>query len=133
MPRKKTKKFPLFLHTTGQWTKKIKGRFVYFGKDKEKALAKYQKEKDERQAGRNPRATADGITVGKMCNKLIQSKTLVQSNELAKITWRNYHDTCNRVVAYFGGGRPVLEITTTEWEKFRAHMAHHARSIERFP
>jgi len=124
MPRKKTKKFPLFLHTTGQWTKKIKGRFVYFGKDKEKALAKYQKEKDERQAGRNPRATADGLTVGKLCNKFLASKTLLlQSGELAPVTWRNYHDAMDRVVDFFGGGRQVLGLIPEDFEKLRAKLA----------
>jgi len=34
-------KFPLTLHPTGQYCKKIKGKIRYFGKDKKKALEKY--------------------------------------------------------------------------------------------
>jgi hypothetical protein len=31
-------KFPLTLHSTGQYCKKIKGKMFYFGKDKKQAL-----------------------------------------------------------------------------------------------
>ncbi len=35
-------KFPLTLHPTGQYCKKIKGRIRYFGTDKKQALERYQ-------------------------------------------------------------------------------------------
>ena len=34
-------KFPLTLHSTGQYCKKIKGKIRYFGTDKKKALERY--------------------------------------------------------------------------------------------
>ena len=34
-------KFPLILHKTGQYCKKIRGKFYYFGSDREKALQRY--------------------------------------------------------------------------------------------
>jgi len=34
-------KFPLTLHPTGQYCKKIKGKLYYFGTDKAKALQQY--------------------------------------------------------------------------------------------
>jgi len=34
-------KFPLTLHPTGQYCKKIKGKICYFGTDKKKALERY--------------------------------------------------------------------------------------------
>ena len=34
-------KFPLTLHKTGQYCKKIKGKIYYFGKDKQLALERY--------------------------------------------------------------------------------------------
>ena len=42
-PRRKTRsdKFPLTLHPTGQYCKKIKGKIHYFGTDKKRALEKY--------------------------------------------------------------------------------------------
>ena len=35
-------KFPLTLHKTGQYCKKIKDKIYYFGKDKKMALKRYQ-------------------------------------------------------------------------------------------
>ena len=42
-PRRKRRsdKFPLTLHPTGQYWKKIKGKIRYFGTDKKKALERY--------------------------------------------------------------------------------------------
>ena len=34
-------KFPLTLHKTGQFCKKIKGKLYYFGTDKQQALQRY--------------------------------------------------------------------------------------------
>ena len=34
-------KFPLTLHPTGQFYKKIKGKLYYFGTEKQKALQRY--------------------------------------------------------------------------------------------
>jgi len=39
--RTRSDKFPLILHLTGQFCKKIKGRLYYFGCDKRKALERY--------------------------------------------------------------------------------------------
>jgi 2'-5' RNA ligase len=47
--------FPLHLHKTGQWAKKIRGRRVYFGQDKESALKKYLEQREALEAGRTPR------------------------------------------------------------------------------
>ena len=41
MPEKPYPEYPLFLHQNRQYCKKIKGRFVYFGTDWQKAKKKY--------------------------------------------------------------------------------------------
>ena len=58
--------FPLFRHATGRWTKKVKGRFHYFGKvaddpEGEKALNLWLDQKDDLLAGRTPRTKAEGL------------------------------------------------------------------------
>ena len=46
-PRKAKRRgdnFPLFLRPDGRWSKKIKGRHRYFGRDKAEALKRYERE-----------------------------------------------------------------------------------------
>src|SRR5262245_37945708 len=51
--KKKAKhKFPLYLHKTGQWCKKHKGRTFYAGTDKDTALQRYVDEWEDWKAGR---------------------------------------------------------------------------------
>jgi hypothetical protein len=47
---------PLWLHPRGQWCKKIRGRFYYFGKDQEEALTEYVRAREDLEAGRKPLA-----------------------------------------------------------------------------
>lgn len=37
---------PLYLHQNGQWAKKVRGKRLYFGTDKNAALKKWADEKD---------------------------------------------------------------------------------------
>ena len=39
--KSRSDKFPLTLHTTGQYCKKVKGKMYYFGSDRKEALQKY--------------------------------------------------------------------------------------------
>lgn len=53
-------KFPLTLHKTGQYCKKIKGTFYYFGNDRKAALKRYQEQAAYLHAGRQPRPNNTG-------------------------------------------------------------------------
>ena len=53
--RKTAEKFPLFQHQSGRWCKKVKGKFLYFGKitddpTGELALNRWLDEKEDRHA-----------------------------------------------------------------------------------
>ena len=45
--KKPAGKFPLTLHRTSQWCKKVRGKLLYFGKDEKAALNRWLDEKDE--------------------------------------------------------------------------------------
>lgn len=59
-PAKPYPTFPLFPHRNGQWAKKIRGRFVFFGiwADPMGARDRYLAQKDELHAGLVPRRRA---------------------------------------------------------------------------
>jgi integrase len=116
--------YPLFLHATGQWAKRIKGKVYYFGKDADLALAKYLKEKDALYAGKKPRDQAEGLTVKWLCNKFLTFKeSLVESGELTQRSWDDYKAACDLVVEHFGKGRLVDDLESDDFAGLRKKMA----------
>jgi hypothetical protein len=90
--KKPYKDFPLFLHRTGQWSKKVRGRTLYFGVDSDPALTKWLEQKDALLAGREPKLHPSGCGVRDVVNSLVRSKkALVDTGELSPRTWRDYH------------------------------------------
>jgi len=121
--------FPLFRHATGRWCKKIRGRFHYFGKvaddpDGQAALARWLEEKDDLLAGRTPRPKADGFTVRELCDRFMASRQLkMQADELTAASFKDYYDTCRRIIGFFGAQRLVADLAADDFERFRAAMA----------
>src|SRR5262245_10782875 len=81
-PSKPRKDFNLWIkECTGYWCNKVRGRVYYFGKvaDDPKglaALAQWQLEKDDLQAGREPREKTAGLTVETLCFKFLEYQEL---------------------------------------------------------
>jgi len=69
--------FPLFPHPAGCWAKKCRGKVFYFGKvaddpSGQAALEEWDRVKEARLAGREPRATTEGFTVAELCDRFLQ-------------------------------------------------------------
>jgi len=126
-PKKPYKDFPLLAHASGQWAKKIKGRFYYFGPwgDPQGSLDRYLAQKDDLYAGRTPRTTTDdGCTVWELVHRFLGSKEqLVKSGELTQRSFDDYERECKRTVAVFGRHRMVEDLTPDDFEKLRARIA----------
>ncbi len=121
-PKKPHKDFPLFPHQNGQWGKKVRQKLHYFGlwNDPGAALAKWLEQKDDLLAGRKPREKQSGPTIRDLANKFLSTKrSRVDSGELTPTTWREYRDTCQRVIKVFGTGRRLDDITPGDFEKLR--------------
>src|SRR5262245_45227838 len=107
-PSKPYPDFPLFPHASGRWAKKIRVKFHYFGtwEDPDGALQKYLDQKDDLHAGRTPRPKGDGLTVADLCNRFLTAKKLkVDLGQLSPHSFRDYYDTCKRLVETFDRNR----------------------------
>ncbi len=78
-------KFPLTLHSTGQFCKKIKGTMHYFGKDKKQALERYLE-----QAALMFKTTNGNMTLKSLCNIYLQHQQVKSTS--AEITIRHHAD-----------------------------------------
>src|SRR5690242_20572388 len=107
-PRKPAKPhadYPLFPHNNGWWAKKVRGKLFYFGRwdVPDGALAKWLDQKDDVLGGRTPRVQREGCSMRDLANKFLTSKrALADAGELTERTWRDYHQTCERLIAQFG-------------------------------
>ena len=100
--------FPLFKHANGQWAKKVRGKFCYFGTvvddpKGEAALQRWLDQRDALLAGRTPRPSGDGLTLAALCNRFLGAKELQRnSGDLAGVTLADYVRTCKLLVEAFG-------------------------------
>ena len=127
MPRAKRsdKRFPLRLHQTGQWTKKVRGRSHYFGTDRDDAAKRYYAVKDDLEAGRTPRPrSGDGPTVAELANVFLTARRRdVDAGELSGRQWSEYHATCEAVVSAFGRTHPVATLEPDDFGRLRGRAA----------
>ena len=125
-PGKPYRNFPPFPHAAGVWAKKIRGRLHYFGpwSDSAAALVKYLDQRDDLQAGRTHRIQDDGLTIRDLCNRFLTAKQhLVDTDELARRTFRDYHQSCEHIIKAFGQTRLVVDLATDDFEKLRSSLA----------
>ena len=116
--------FPLFLHATGQWAKKIRGRTHYFGTDADAALKRYVAQRDDLHAGRTPRGCGDGADLDHLTRRFLFSKEqLRDSGELTMRTWSDYHAACGRLLRVFAASTPIDAILPSDFERLRADIA----------
>ncbi len=116
--------FPLWLHASGQWAKKIRGRTFYFGSDPEPALKRYLAEREDLEAGRTPKLLPGGLSIKELCNRFLYSKKLLMdSGELAPKTWRDYLDVCERLAKHLGKETDVATLRAEDFERLRARLA----------
>ncbi|MDA0832346.1 MAG: tyrosine-type recombinase/integrase [Planctomycetota bacterium] len=122
-------KFPLFKHASGRWCKKVKGRFLYFGKvaddpSGELALNKWLDEKEAHLAGRTPREKTDGLSIARLCNHFMTAKKhLLETGELSERTYQGYYAACDRLVNELGKYRTVVDLVADDFRRLRASYA----------
>ena len=134
-PAKPDKDFPLWLHPSGRWCRKIRQKVHYFGKadNPQAALEKWLDQKDDLLAGRTPRIKSDGLMIGDpphipesatgLVNRFLSSKAqLLATGEITQRTFQDYTGTCQRLVDVFGWSRRVDDLQSDDFEKLRTQI-----------
>lgn len=130
-PPKPYEGYPLFAHPSGQWAKKVRRRLVYFGSwrtDPEgtTALETFNREWPYLKEGRTPPAidVRDGCTLRQLCNEFLKAKDAkLNEGDLSARTFRDYHQTCQRLIEHFGKGRRVDDLRPEDFKMFRSKLA----------
>lgn len=125
-PKKPYPDFPLYPHNCGQWVKKIKGRLFYFGPwdDRDAALEKYRRQRDDLYAGRTPRELTDqGPTIKDLGDRFLTDKRMmVQAGELTERSWLDYERSAKMVAEIFGRHRLVATLRPDDFNDLRAEL-----------
>jgi len=110
-------KFPLTLHPTGQYCKKIKGKIYYFGTEKKQALKRYLDQATYLHGSRNliQKASNGNMTLKELCDLYLQyqhSKVLADD-----LTAKHHNDqisSLSKLMFFLGQSRRINEISTLD-------------------
>lgn len=126
-PSKPYPEFPLFAHASGRWCKKINGKFCYFGpwSDWKAALTRYQEQVDYLKAGRRPpNPEAKGLRLWGLCDVFCEAQDhKLAIGEIVQSTHKDYVDTCERLVKFFGRETIVEHLQAADFQLLRESMA----------
>ena len=129
LPSKPSKAFPLYVHKSDRWAKKVLGKTEFFGKAStdptgEAALAEWLRVKDHLLAGRKRPEKSGGVTVGLICNDFLRhKKELLATGEITARTWFDYKSVTDVLVDAFGATRPVDDLQPEDFGELRSKLA----------
>ncbi|MHC4632431.1 MAG: tyrosine-type recombinase/integrase [Planctomycetota bacterium] len=123
-------KFPLTLHKTGQFCKKIKGKLYYFGTDKKAALERYLEQAAYLHTGKGakPRLT-NSLSLKTMCNLYLDHQE--SRATIAEIKPRQVYDQTlllRDFARYIGPNRIMATISTVDLQNYRKKLIKSRKS-----
>ena len=127
-------KFPLTLHPTGQFCKKIKGKLYYFGTNKQEALKRYLEEAVFLYSGKDQRrnVTNGNVSIKTLCNLYLDHQN--SRVEAGELTIRHYADqvkSLRKFVRFFGQHCPVNTITALDLQNYKRKLQKSYNSTNR--
>ena len=129
--------FPLTVHPSGRWCKRIRNRLHYFGYwrnadgslksdggDWQTALELYKSQADDLHARRTPRTDPDSINVADLVDRFLTSKRLLLDNgELSPRTFSDYYQCCKYIISVFGKRRVLSDLRPEDFGRLRSELA----------
>lgn len=125
-------KFPLTLHSTGQYCKKIKGKIYYFGSDKKEALQKYLDQATYLHGGQNnlQKPTDDNMTLKQLCDVYLKYQySKLQANDLTARHHNDQINSLNKLMSFIGPGRKIKSIAALELQNYKRKLQKHYGSV----
>ena len=124
-------KFPLTLHKTGQFCKKIKGKLYYFGTDKKAALSRYLEQAAYLHAGKRPtpKNTGHNLSIKTLCNLYLDNQE--SRSAIGEIKLRHLYDQTSLLrdfVRFMSPNRSVSDISTIDIQNYRKKLINTGKS-----
>ena len=125
-PKRKTRsdKYPLTLHSTGQFCKKIKGKLYYFGTDKKGALERYLEQAAYLHNGKGSKPKlSNNLSLKTVCNLYLDHQE--SRTAIGEIKPRQVYDQTGLLrdfVKYIGPNRIVSNISTIDLQNYRKKL-----------
>jgi integrase len=128
MAKRKPKECPLNQHTNGQWYKKYRGRYFYFGTDLDAALKRWCDEKDYILAGKPvPNSSADPSIV-ELANLFIANrKNKIADGSIEARTVEDYESTIQRLIGIVGKECRPQHLRPLDFAGIKAKLAEPVR------
>ena len=116
---------PLRRHRTGQWFKKIRGKFYYFGSNKQEALQMYYEQASDLHAP--PPAPApvptSALTLRTLCNLYLDhQESRVKSEEITPLHFAQWQRELRVFAKCLGLTRRIDEIVALDLQEYRAKL-----------
>ena len=118
-------KFPLTLHRTGQYCKKIKGKVHYFGRDEQQALQKYLDQATYLHGCQDstPTAAKGNMTLKKLCELYLQYQhSKVMAGDLTPKHYNDQISSLGKSMSFVGQGRKVESISTLDLQNYKRKL-----------
>ena len=115
-------KFPLTLHPTGEYCKKIKGKIRYFGTNKKQALERYLGQATYLHGGqRLMQTTSNGrMTLKELCDIYLKYQhSRVLADELTPKHYNDQIGSVKRLMSFLGQGRKIESILTLDLQNYK--------------
>jgi len=124
-------KFPLTLHKTGQYCKKIKGKIYYFGTNRKDALNRYLEQAAYLHIGKVPRSKNPGqtLSIKTLCNLYLDHQE--SRSIIGEIKLRHLYDQTSLLrdfVKFVGSNRVVSDISTVDLQNYRKKLIKSGKS-----
>jgi len=118
-------KFPLTLHPTGQYCKKIRGKLYYFGTNKKQALKRYLEQAASLHAGKplQPESGSNALTIKMLCNMYLDHQAARAA--IGEIKARHLYDQTvllRDFAGFVGPDRLVSEVSTMDLQLYRKRL-----------